>query len=139
MDGPYKAEWWNTSTGAITRTEDVQCTGGQIVLSVQNLVSDIACKIYQTPAKVDLRVLVPSETVIPGQVVTVTVEYTNSGTSEAQDVEVSARVPAQMDYVSGSAEEAGGSYDSLTQTVIWHVSRLAANETGTKTFRARVR
>lgn len=138
-DGPYKAEWWNTSTGAITRTEDIQCTGGQIVLSVQNLVSDIACQIYPTPAKVDLRVLVPSEMVVPGQVVTVTVEYTNSGTSEARDVEVSARVPAQMDYMSGSAEETGGSYDSLTQTVIWHVSRLAANETGTKTFRARVR
>ena len=49
--GNYKAEWWDTSIGAITSTENVACTGGNIALSVNNLVSDIAVKIYpdETP------------------------------------------------------------------------------------------
>ncbi|MHB1459507.1 MAG: hypothetical protein ACYC0V_21560, partial [Armatimonadota bacterium] len=58
-DGFYKADWWNTSTGVISRTEDIQCSGGNIQLSLQNLQSDIACKIAPRPARIDLRILVP--------------------------------------------------------------------------------
>ncbi len=138
-DGDYKAEWWDTSTGVITKTEDVQCTGGEIALSVQNLVSDIACKIYPAPARIGLRVLVPSSDVVPGQVVTVTVEYTNSGEVDAGNVTVQARVPAEMDYVEGSAEESGGTWDAATGTVSWVVDNVPAHGTGTRTFKAKVR
>lgn len=138
-DGHYRVEWWSTSTGEIGRTEDVECSGGVITLSVQNLESDIACKLYPTPAKIDLRVLVPSSQVVPGQEVTITVEYTNTGETEGRDVVIKARLPAEMDYIAGSAEESGGVWDEVTKTATWVIHTVPAQQTGTRTFRARVR
>ncbi len=138
-DGAYKAEWSDTGTGVITASQDLTCTDGDIVLTVQNLVSDVACKIYPAPPKLDLMVLVPATEVVPGQEVTVTVEYTNTGDSEAKDAIVTARVPAAMDYVAGSAEASGGSYDAATGHVSWTVDSVGAGQTGTRTFRAKVR
>lgn len=138
-DGNYKAEWWNTSTGTITKTDDVQCTGGNITLSVQNLQSDVAVKIYPNPPRINLQVLVPSTQVIPGQTVTVTVEYTNSGDTDASNVTVSARVPAEMDYVAGSGEATGGTWNADTKTITWIVDSVSAHGTGSRTFQAKVR
>ncbi|MCE5314976.1 MAG: hypothetical protein ABFD49_05070 [Armatimonadota bacterium] len=136
--GDYRVEWWNTSTGQITQTQDISSTDGSIALTVSNLQSDTACKIYPKPATIDLRILVPSSDVIPGQTVTVTVEYTNGGATDARNVSISARVPALMEYVSGSAEQSGGTWDSQTETVTWVIDTVAAKETGTRTFRAKV-
>ena len=44
--GTYIVEWWNTSTGMISSTEKVQSVNGSLVLNVSNLLSDIACKVY---------------------------------------------------------------------------------------------
>ncbi|MHB1458303.1 MAG: fibronectin type III domain-containing protein, partial [Armatimonadota bacterium] len=44
--GSYTVEWWDTSTGMITTTGSAQSVGGNLVLNVNNLVSDVACKIY---------------------------------------------------------------------------------------------
>lgn len=137
-DGAYRAEWWNTTTGVITRTDDVQCVGGNIVLPVQSLQSDAACKIYPTPAKISLRVLVPASQVFPGQIVTVTLEYTNTDEVAANNVSLTARVPAQMTYVAGSAEASGGNYNLATGVVSWTVASIAAHQTGSRTFQAKV-
>ncbi|MHB1458149.1 MAG: hypothetical protein ACYC0V_14665, partial [Armatimonadota bacterium] len=48
----YKIESWNTSTGVIISTNTVHCVDGNLVLNVSDLVSDIAYKIYNTPATV---------------------------------------------------------------------------------------
>lgn len=138
-DGAYKVEWWDTSTGAITKTEERTCTGGNLVLSVQSLQSDIACRIAPTQAKIDMRVTVPSLEVVPGQTVTITLEYTNTGETEAKNVTVTARVPAEMDYVAGSAEESGGAWNPDTKSVLWVIDTVLAKTTGSRTFRARVR
>ena len=137
-DGKYKVEWWDTSTGVVTGTEELTCTGGNLVLSVQNLVSDIACKIAPSQAKIDLRVTVPSSEVVPGQTVSITLEFTNTGETEARNVSVTARVPAQMTYVAGSAEASGGSYDAASGVVTWVVESVAAHAAGTRTFQAKV-
>ena len=138
-DGPYKIEWWDTSNGQVSNTEEVICTNGNIALNVTNLQSDIACKIYPAPPKLDLRIIVPKTEVIPGQVVTITVEYTNSGESEARGVTVTAAVPEQMEYVAGSAEASGGKWNALTSSVSWVIDRVPAKGTGTRTFQARVK
>ncbi|MCE5324485.1 DUF11 domain-containing protein [bacterium] len=137
-DSVYDVEWWDTSTGSVSSNDELTCTGGSLVLSVQNLQSDIACKIYLKPAKVDLRIIVPASEVIPGQDVTVTVEYTNNGETDASNVTISARVPADMTYNAGSAELTGGTWDSATKSVSWVVDHIAAHETGTRTFSAKV-
>lgn len=138
-DGVYIVDWWDTSTGGVIRSEEITCTGGSLVLTVQNLQSDIACKIYLKPAQIDLRIIVPAAEVIPGQTVTVTVEYTNNGETDGHLVNISARVPAEMEYVSGSAEESSGTWNSQTGSVSWLLDNVPAHQTGTKTFRAVVR
>ncbi|MCL5103629.1 MAG: hypothetical protein M1133_05885 [Armatimonadetes bacterium] len=137
-NGNYRVEWWNTSTGQVALIQDTAVSGGTLTLSVTNLQSDIACKIYPAPAVLRLRMIVPSTDVIPSQVVTVTVEYTNDGESEARNAVVSTHVPALMDYVAGSAEASGGVYDAVTKAVTWTVASVGANQTGSRTFQARV-
>jgi len=136
--GKYKVEWCDTGTGVVANTEEITCTGGNLVLTVQNLQSDIACKLALAEAKIDVNVTVPSVQVVPGQTVTVTVGYTNSGETEARNVAVGCRVPAQMTYVAGSAEASGGNYDAATGAVTWTVDSVAAHQTGSRTFQARV-
>lgn len=138
-DGLYQVEWWDTSTGAVTRKEDVQCSQGKITLTVTNLVSDVACKIAPAPPALSLRLTVIEGSITPGSEVTIAVDYTNTGATEALNAAVTARVPAEMDYIEGSAEATGGSYDPVEKSVTWIVERIAAGETGRRIFKARVR
>lgn len=137
-NGAYKAEWWNTETGAIAKTEDVMCSNGSIELSIQNLKSDIVCKLSPTPANISLKVLTPSSEVYPGQTVTITLEYTNNDNSTATNVSVSAKIPAEMTYVPGSAEASGGVYNPNTKEVSWNVDSVNAHQTGNRSFKAKV-
>jgi uncharacterized repeat protein (TIGR01451 family) len=138
-DGLYQVEWWDTSTGAVMRKEDVQCAQGKITLTVTNLVSDVACKIAPAPPALSLRLTVIEGSITPGSEVTIAVDYTNTGATEALNAAVTARVPAEMDYIEGSAEATGGSYDPVEKSVTWIVERIAAGETGRRIFKARVR
>jgi hypothetical protein len=45
-DGFYRVEWWDTTTGIITRSVDAVCSGGKLVLWIKRLQTDVACKIY---------------------------------------------------------------------------------------------
>lgn len=134
-DGSYQVEWWDTSTGAVTRTEFVDCANGSLVLSVTDLQSDIACKLRPRPASIAIRVLVSPAQPAAGETVTVTVEYSNLGESEANNVIVTARVPVGMRYIEGSAD-AGGTFDPAKGEVSWIVNSVAAHETGTRSFKA---
>ena len=138
-DGTYQAEWWDTTTGGITRTEDVQCSQGRITLSVSGLTSDIACKIGPPPPSISLRVTVIDGKVISGSEVTIAVDYTNTGPSEAHNATLTARIPAEMDYVAGSAEATGGTYDSVAKALNWLVESVAPGGGGRKSYKATVR
>lgn len=138
-NGDYRVEWWNTATGEITSTQNLVCSGGNLTLSVSGLVSDTACKIYPSAAQILLTVNVPQTNPAPNDEVTITVGYTNAGNAPASNVAVRALVPDQMAYVAGSAEATGGVYNSSQQYVTWTVPSVAAGESGTRTFRARVK
>jgi len=44
--GTYRVEWWDTTTGAITRVDTVTATGSTLVLTLPRaLQTDIAVKI----------------------------------------------------------------------------------------------
>ena len=137
--GVYIVDRWNTSTGLVVHSDEIDCNDGSIVVSISNLVSDEAYKIYPKPAKIDLRILVPSADVMPGQIITITVEYKNNSQTDASNVSVSACVPAEMEYVTGSAEESGGTWSVGSDMITWVIGQIAAGETGTRTFRARVK
>jgi uncharacterized repeat protein (TIGR01451 family) len=137
-DGTYRVEWWNTTTGAVMSTQDVTCSANNITLSVSNLVSDVACKIYPVPPDITIRVGTSTADVKSGQTVTLTVIYTNNGGSEAKNAVIRAGLPAEMTYIAGSAEATGGSYDAGTKTISWTIASIPALGTGTRTFQAKV-
>lgn len=138
-DGAYRVAWWNTSTGVVDRTEDVSCSGGNIVLTIQNLQSDVACQITPVAPQLELTYAVSSTDVAPGDIVTVTITYANRGSSEARNALVRAPLPDKMDYVAGSAEASAGAWDPNAKVVSWIVPSVAAGQSGTRTFQARVK
>ncbi len=137
-NGKYRVEWWNTSAGAIGTSEELTCTEGSLTLSVSSLQSDIACKVIPVEARVEIGLTVPSTSVTPGQTVTITLHYTNTGGTQSRNVTVSAQVPALMTYVAGSAEATGGVHNPATGLVSWTIDSVAAHESGTRTFQAKV-
>jgi hypothetical protein len=44
--GTYAVEWWNTFTGAITKTESQRIRSGTLSLSLDKLAGDVAVKVY---------------------------------------------------------------------------------------------
>ena len=65
--------------------------------------------------------------------------YPFTGKTDATNAIVTARVPAQMDYVSGSGEPSGGVYDFQAKSVTWTIPRVPPTGAGTRTFQAKVR
>ncbi|MCL5102498.1 MAG: hypothetical protein M1133_00090 [Armatimonadetes bacterium] len=92
----------------------------------------------QRTDSVDIKITAPTQGVSPGQVITVVLDYTNKSASEAKNVQLRARVPDELTYVSGSAEQSGGYFDSETNTVCWVAATVGAGETGSRQFKARV-
>ncbi|MEN6583081.1 MAG: putative glycoside hydrolase [Armatimonadota bacterium] len=88
---------------------------------------------------VDVTITVPTENVFPGQILDVTVEYTNSSGSEARNVVVRANVPDETNYVNGSAEASDGHYDRATNSVYWTIASLQAAGSGVKKFKVKVK
>jgi len=88
--------------------------------------------------QLSVNIVTSNQSVMPGQTVDVTVEYSNVGLTTIKDGIVRASVPAQAAYVTGSAEKTGGSYDTTSNTVSWPLPNLPAGAGGTKTFQVRI-
>ena len=76
-------------------------------------------------------------TVHRGDQVTYTLAYGNTGTAGASSVVLSDALPADLDYVAGSATN-GGAYDAASRTLSWPLGNVGQGATGTVTFTATV-
>jgi uncharacterized repeat protein (TIGR01451 family) len=72
-------------------------------------------------------------TAIPGEVITYSISYTNSGAGSASNVKINMPVPPNTSYVSG------GAYNSTSNTVTWSISSVAAGGTGKCTMQVMVK
>ena len=72
-------------------------------------------------------------TALPGETVTFTVQYRNSGLVDAMNVKISVPLPEGLEFVSSST---GGQY--LNRQVTWTLPLVRAGQSGTLTFQARV-
>lgn len=139
-DGGYTASWYNTYTGGLVRTEGLTATGGALKLSVASLSTDVAVivqKVAGSQPQVSLTLAVDKATVIPADVVTYTLTYTNKGSGDAVSVVVSLPIPANTTYVNGSATN-GGAYDSATNSVKWILPALSPGAAGQCAARVKV-
>jgi uncharacterized repeat protein (TIGR01451 family) len=73
----------------------------------------------------------------PGDTVTYTITYRNTGNDTAGGVAVETVIPANCTYVNASATSAGV-YDSVAGKVKWTIPSIAAGATGTLQFRVTV-
>jgi uncharacterized repeat protein (TIGR01451 family) len=74
-------------------------------------------------------------TVKPGDTVTYTLSYANTGTGVANTVVTSDPLPAGLTFTSAAN---GGTYDAATNTVSWPLNNVAAGANGTLSFVATV-
>lgn len=138
-EGIYRVRWFDTSLGLNGKDEYVQCVGGYIQLSVSNLVSDTACKIIKAPGRIVVTPVASSTLVIPSQNIIVTVNYRNDTDFTVGNVRISVNVPAELDYVEGSAESSGGVYNTSLRNVSWTLGALPPHNSGSKTYRGKVK
>lgn len=75
----------------------------------------------------------------PGGTLTITVKYTNASTNDIKNVLVQARVPAEMQYVTGSAEASGGTYNATDRSISWVIPSVSAGQSGYRTYKATVK
>jgi len=99
---------------------------------------------YSNPATITVQAPVLSLTksvqptaVLPGNMVTYTLNAASTGTTSATKVTLTDVLPAQLTYVAGSAS-GGGIYHSATRTLTWALGTLNINSSATVTFRATV-
>lgn len=88
--------------------------------------------LYAAP-EVRLSIQNDKSTALPGEAVTITVAFENTGLADATNVKISVPLPDGMRFVSGSA---GASVEG--RTVSWIVSRLRPGERGTRTLQVQV-
>ncbi|MCH5373543.1 MAG: hypothetical protein JJ992_06170, partial [Planctomycetes bacterium] len=46
-DGEYEIEWWDTYTGQVTGRDNAHIEGGRLVLMVEQLTKDVACRVLR--------------------------------------------------------------------------------------------
>ncbi|MEN6371101.1 MAG: DUF5060 domain-containing protein [Armatimonadota bacterium] len=143
--GSYTVETWSTtdpnlSSQVTSKSSITVGSDGVATLSVSNLPVDAGIKIKPAGSTVlepKITALLTSDKskAAPGDIITYTLTYTNSGAGTASNVVVSAPVPADTTFVSASS---GGTYNSTTRKVSWTISSLAAGAKGTVTFQVKV-
>ena len=83
---------------------------------------------------VQLTLSVDRTQALPGDTLTYTIAYRNTGNDTAANVSVTCPVPANTTYVTGS----GGTYDSAARRVLWTIPSLAVGGSGVLSFRVTV-
>ena len=81
------------------------------------------------------KVSAPTE-VLPGQELTYTISYGNTGNMPAANTVITDELPANTTYVANSAN--GGVYSASTRTITWTIGALAQKTNGTLSFKVTV-
>lgn len=138
--GSYTAKAYNPSNGTYTNLT----VSGTTISGIPSYSSDIV--IYVKSGSSGGSVSNPAMTVTmtvdktsakPGDTITYTLNYRNTGAGAATSVAVTAPVPSNTSYTSGSASS-GGTYDSATRTMKWSIPSVSAGASGVLTFRVGV-
>jgi uncharacterized repeat protein (TIGR01451 family) len=132
----YTAKAYNPSTGAYTNLT----VSGSTVSGIPSYSADIVIYVkavggpITTTPNISLTLAVDKTEALPGDTLTYTITYRNTGDGNANSVTVTSPLPANTTYVVGS----GGAYDAAARTVVWNVPTIAPGASGMLTFKATV-
>lgn len=135
----YTAKAFNPSTGSYTNLT----VSGNTVSGIPSYSTDIVIYVKASSAPVtttpniSLSLSVDRAEAAPGDILTYTVTYRNTGDGTATSVSITNPVPQNMTYVSGSASS-GGTYDAASRLVRWTIPSIAPGATGSLSFKATV-
>ncbi|MDH7602188.1 MAG: putative glycoside hydrolase [Armatimonadota bacterium] len=130
----------DTARTYVAEFDGVDELGQQIIKGEQITLPPCSGRVFlKQTGTVVVRVRTSAQNVKPGQTVTISVDYTCTGQEEAHNVVIRSQIPAQMNYVFGSAEKSGGKYDPVTNTVSWVIGTVPPGQSGTRSFQATVR
>jgi len=90
-----------------------------------------------TTPNVSLSLAVDRTQTDPGDTLTYTLTYRNTGDGDASTVSVTCPAPEHTTYVTGSASS-GGIYNSAERAVRWSIPTIAPGGSGTLTFKVKV-
>lgn len=111
------------------------CSGNSFHYNSDYLVDSVTIHVVAPPPAITLtKSSVPSGLVDPGQSVTFTIAYRNTGGPATNFVIMDVVDPLLTEIVPG----AGGTYDPGTRTITWNVGSVPARASGTVSFRAAV-
>ena len=110
-----------------TVTDANGCTGsGDVVVTVKKCAPDFTVDTYNYKA-------VNATTAEPGDTLSFTIYYKNTGNMDATNVTITDVVDANLEYV---IPQDGGTYDGGTDTITWNIGPVAVNASGTVHFTA---
>ena len=154
--GTYIFERWSTTdTNPVTQVKDRATVAvgpdGTATLSVAIGSSDVgfAYKLEKTGGttpppppitgspSISLTQAADKSAADPGETLTYTITYTNTGATAAASVVVENAIPANTTYVAGSATS-GGVYDSVANKIVWSIPSIATGGNGTLKFKVTV-
>jgi uncharacterized repeat protein (TIGR01451 family) len=141
--GQYNLEKWSTtdgnpSTQVSARTTITVGSDGIASFSVSNLSCDAAFKIKQVvtpPPSITISLSVDKSAAKPGDTLTYTVTYANTGTGAAENAVISVPLPPAVTFIAAGN---GSSYDGTSQKVVWTVPSVAPGGSGSVSFQAQV-
>ena len=112
---------------------------GNTISGIPSYSSDtiVYIKAMDDPPNIALSLAVDKAEACPGDVLTYTLTYENTGDGDAKSVTITNPVPAYTAYVSGSASS-GGTYDSVNRVVKWTIPTIAPGGSGTLAFQVKV-
>ena len=135
----YTAKAYNPSTGAYTNLT----INGNTVSGIPSYSTDIVVYIKSsgtpvtTTPNIALTLATDKTQALPGDTVTYTLTYKNTGSGDAKTVAITNPVPTYTTYVTGSASS-GGVYSSTARNLTWSISTVPAGGTGTLTFKVTI-
>lgn len=135
----YAAKAYSPSSGTYA---DLAVSGGT-VSGIPSYSSDVVVYVKAvdqpdtTAPYITLTLAVDKAEAVPGDTLTYTITYRNTGDGDAASVAITSPVPAYATYISGSASS-GGTYDAGTRAVRWTVPSVAPGAGGTLSFQVKV-
>ncbi|MHB0998958.1 MAG: hypothetical protein ACYC27_06900 [Armatimonadota bacterium] len=133
-NGTYTVQWYDTNTGSVIKTENINVSNGVLSLSVSSLTKDTAVIIksetaVSTSPKITLTLSVDKANAKSGETVTYTILYKNDGNGPANKVEIRLPIPANTSYITGSASNSG-TLDAAGNSICWAIPTVAAGASG---------
>lgn len=136
---------WTSGDGQYMLYSDLQLEEGSVPTAYSETMgvyypdyprTDGAGSVISNPA-VTLMIAVDRSQAVPGDTLTYTLTYKNTGPGAASSVAVTCPLPLNTTYTAGSASS-GGVFDSTSKTVKWTIPSITAGGSGTLSFKTKV-